>query len=94
MTVTLEAAGTHLHPGARGVVRDGPPSAAPCLILFTDGAMAGASLSPCDDAGWLLAVDGYVTGRGTVVAAKRWLVAFDDRSGTPTYRVRTRLHAA
>ncbi len=99
MTVTLEAGGTHLYDGARGVVRDGRLSAAPslnptpCMVVFTDGAFTLGTLTPCGGTDWQLAVDAHVTARGTAIPAKRWLVEIASSGGALTFRTRTRLPA-
>lgn len=76
----LEAAHTHLHPGAR--LRLAAGSAAPgagtaLQIVFADlAATAGRVLDA--EAGTLqVAVEPYLTRRGTLVAARRWLLLPD-----------------
>ncbi|WP_377810145.1 hypothetical protein ABNQ38_30980 [Azospirillum sp. A29] len=95
MTITLETTGTHLYPGARGTVRDGPPPSqreqrpTSCLILFTDGTAAAGTLSPRGVIEWLLAVDAHRTGRGTTISSKCWIVVFDRTVTPPSLRVRS-----
>ncbi|HYD67314.1 hypothetical protein [Azospirillum sp.] len=89
--LTLDAAGTHLYPGARGTVRDGlPPEAVgaplPCMVVFTDGAFALGTLAWRGD-GWELAAGAYATARGTAIPAKRWRIGFDGAA----FRVGARL---
>lgn len=68
----LAVAGSHLYPGARGVVR-GPGTEGPCLIEFADGSAAIGELG----GGIAMALDirPYTTARGTRIPAKCWKVA-------------------
>ena len=81
MPVVLRAAHTHLYPGARGSL--GPGDALrwsagardiPCVVEFSDGSAARATLESFAGDGARLRVGGYATLAGTAIPAKRWLL--------------------
>ncbi len=87
----LEATHTHLYAGHRGKISgltkiaDLNP-AQDCLVTFSDGAAAQASLVKSDDA-WLLDTDAYRTKAGTDIAKKRWLLGLKDASDHVVFRI-------
>ena len=98
MELVLEAGHTHLYPGHEGVVADGGllPAASPihARILFADGSVALAALTPERGSDWSLSVDPYRTAAGTGIAAKRWAVSFTkERAVGMRFRIRKKLPA-
>ena len=91
----LEARATHLHPGARGRFSPRRPSAGGadigCLVIFTDGESAAASLRCARSGALVLEVASHVTARGAAIPAKRWALEVTDGE---TWRVRGRLPGA
>lgn len=86
----LRAGHTHLYPGARlraatAALRRGSR----VHIEFSDLASAAALIETAGAARATLAVDAYRTARGTVIAAKRWLL--ERPVGSDTWRVRARV---
>lgn len=80
----LRATNTHLYPGARLALAepgDAPRKSDRAVIEFADGEAAQATvIAATPDARIELAVEGHRTGRGTTIAAKRWLAERIDGS--------------
>ena len=99
MHLVLRATHTHLYPGAGGSIAPEPPlrwSATaldlPCVVEFSDGRAAPATLEGFDADGARLSVAAYRTLAGTEVAAGRWLLEIGWRENTAhRFRVRSRL---
>ena len=89
----LEAAGTHLYPGARGrAPKETVTLPRPCIVLFADGARATGRLEPGPGGTVSLSLGPHVTARATRIGPKRWRIALDPVAGT--FRVRARLGPA
>lgn len=65
----LEAANTHLYPGAKGAILSGAAGNGPVALRFADGALATGTL-----AGDTLWVRPYTTAAGTDIPARTWRV--------------------
>lgn len=91
----LDAAHSHLYPGARGQVSGSLPDGgkkAPCQVAFADGAMALATLVMASDGAAVLETGPYTTAAGTEVPAKRWRLEIGERTADPRpFRVRAKL---
>ena len=84
--IELEAAHSHLYPGARGRVRAGDPAAAgPVTVTFADASRALGAL-----AGGRLALASYRTAAGTAVAPRGWQLRFAEDPEGATFRVTAR----
>lgn len=74
----LQAPHTHLYPGLRGRVSGvaaiaGTGTRGDCVVEFSDGSAAAASLSRQREA-WHLDTGAYRTAAGTDIPAKGWLL--------------------
>ena len=79
----LRAGGSHLYPGARGMLEGTLPAGeTACLVEFADGSAAIGRLAP-EGVALILETGPYTTARGTPIPAKRWRIA----AGTGAFRV-------
>lgn len=79
--VVLRAANTHLYPGARLAASAPLKRGARVTIEFADLGAAAARVERCGAGAATLAVEVHRTAAGTLVAARRWLLAAPDREG-------------
>jgi len=89
----LRATHTHLYPGARLRVQEGAAELRKgdtVTIEFADMQVARAKVAATRDGRVELAVASHRTGKGTAIAAKRWLVEASEREGAG-YRIVRRL---
>lgn len=87
----LRATHTHLYPGHRGrvcgIARIADPGASgECLVEFSDGSAAAASLSRQRDQ-WRLDTEAYRTAAGTDIPAKRWVLRLREGSAGVEFRI-------
>jgi hypothetical protein len=87
----LQATHTHLYPGHKGEI-SGPAkivdlqSGRDCLVAFSDGSVACASLGRFEDA-WHLHTKPYRTAAGTDIAEKQWLVELKEEDERVVFRI-------
>ena len=71
-------ADTHAYPGRRVRVRDAAMTAgATAMVEFSDGAVANGTVEGFSADEITLAVAPYVTGRGTRIQGKTWILRLD-----------------
>jgi len=91
----LRATHTHLYPGARLSAAPGehvvPRRGDRVLVVFADHGGVLATVRAVDGERFELALPSHTTRRGTVIAAKRWLIEPAPGGG---YRVASRLAPA
>lgn len=93
----LEARHTHLYPGLRGTVIGRMPRPADrrgrtCLVAFSDGSAALATLTVETDVDGVLEAGAYTTAAGTPIPEKRWRIELScDHDGPRHFRVRAKL---
>lgn len=91
----LDAAHSHLYPGARGRLSGSLPDDgknAPCQVVFSDGAMTLGALAMESDGAAVLETGPYTTAAGTGIPAKRWRLEIGAHTDGPRpFRVRDKL---
>lgn len=91
----LDAAHSHLYPGARGRLSGSLPDDgknAPCQVIFSDGAMTLGALAMESDGAAVLETGPYTTAAGSDIPAKRWRLEIAVQAADPRpFRVRAKL---
>ena len=87
----LQATHTHLYPGHSGKISGlarlaDMQSRCDCLVAFSDGSAASATISRSAD-GWQLHTDAYRTAAGTNIADKNWRVHLQEEDDQVKFRI-------
>lgn len=93
----LAARHTHLYPGLTGAVVGAVPSPSArdgrtCLVEFSDGAAALATLRLDDDTAGVLEAGAYTTAAGTEIPEKHWRIELTrEDDGRLGFRIRAKI---